>query len=61
MKRPGWMKIHRTDVMFVFGGGLVLGEVVSEHVPNRSVLITGLILMGVPVLNRIRNGKNGDA
>jgi hypothetical protein len=54
------VKIKRIDVMFVLGAGIIIGEVGNE-VSDRATLITGLILMGVPVVSHLRNGKNGDA
>jgi len=54
------VKIRRIDIMFVLGAGIIIGEVGNE-VSDRATLVTGLILMGVPVFDRLRKNGKDDA
>ena len=58
-------RIRKTDVMFILGIGLVIGEAVGSHAPDNTMVFAGLTLMGVSVGSRIASGngddkKNGD-
>jgi hypothetical protein len=50
---------RKSDFMFLLGAGIIIGEVGNE-VSDRATLVTGLILMGVPVANRLILPKNGN-
>jgi hypothetical protein len=58
MKMPS---VKRTDLMFVLGAGLIIGEALGPEIPNNGLIVAGLALMGVSVGSRLKgNGKDGD-
>lgn len=49
---------RRSDVLFVVGATAFLTETLGDNAPRNSIVVASLVLMGVPVFNRITG--NGD-
>lgn len=59
-RRLRWFHPRRSDILFAIGVTAFFTEVFGNELPSNSVIIASLILMGVPVVNRLsdKNGKD---
>lgn len=58
--RVKWFHPRRSDVLFVMGATAFFTEVLGPDLPSNSVIIASLVLMGVPVVNRVTNRDDKD-
>lgn len=61
VERGRRLKWHpkKSDLLFVIGATAFLTEVFGPGLPERSIIIASLVLMGVPVVSRIGGNGNG--